>query len=168
MLMSMPPDVPHQDFGAIEAAVKETARGRAFLASYARRVQNSDTLTLLATLGRLERFSAELASRIAELEAGSPVSAGRSTYGGTQLLPHHSVQASDGEGAVDAMHRIDELASVLGDLHRHAAQLAGQYDDGAPLAVASPDIPLLPPSSPSEQAQADEEVLGQIAQALER
>ncbi len=164
--MAMPTDVPHQDFGAIEAAVKETARGRAFLASYARRVQNSDTLTLLAILGRLERFSAELASRIAEIEAGSPSSTGCSTYGGTELLPHHSVQESGGEEAVNAMHRIDELSSVLGDLHRHAVQLAGQYDDSASL--APPDLPLLPPSSASERAQADEDVLGQIVQALER
>ncbi|UZE48025.1 hypothetical protein ONR75_24710 [Rhodopseudomonas sp. P2A-2r] len=68
--MSTASDAQHQGFLAIEAAVKETARGRAFLANYARRVQQSDALTALAMLGRLERLSDELASRLVELEAG--------------------------------------------------------------------------------------------------
>jgi hypothetical protein len=41
----------HDDnFGAIEAAVKETARGRAFLADYARKVSPSDTLTMIVMI----------------------------------------------------------------------------------------------------------------------
>ena len=38
--------------GAIEAVVKETARGRAFLAYYASKIRQSDTLTMLAMIGR--------------------------------------------------------------------------------------------------------------------
>jgi hypothetical protein len=55
-------------FGAIEAAVRETVRGRAFLADYAKRVRQSDTWTLLAMLGRLERWCQEQSVRLAELE----------------------------------------------------------------------------------------------------
>jgi hypothetical protein len=56
------------NFGAIEAAVKETARGRAFLADYARKVRQSDTSTMLAMIGRLERWCQDQAVRLAELE----------------------------------------------------------------------------------------------------
>jgi hypothetical protein len=56
------------DFGAIEAAIRETARGRAFLANYAGKVRQSDTLTMLATIARLERWCADQAARLAELE----------------------------------------------------------------------------------------------------
>jgi hypothetical protein len=55
-------------FGAIEAAIRETARGRAFLADYAGKVRQSDTLTMLATIARLERWCADQAVRLAELE----------------------------------------------------------------------------------------------------
>lgn len=42
------------DFGAIEAAVMETERGRWFLAQYAQRNRNADTNMLLASIGKLE------------------------------------------------------------------------------------------------------------------
>lgn len=42
------------DFGAIETAVMETARGRWFLHEFARRNRNSDTSVLLEAIGRLE------------------------------------------------------------------------------------------------------------------
>lgn len=52
------PPVPVQpsesDYEAIEAAVMETARGRWFLAEYARRNRNADTSVLLAALERIE------------------------------------------------------------------------------------------------------------------
>ncbi len=43
------------DYDAIEAAVVETARGRWFLAEYARRNRHSDTTTLLRALDRIEQ-----------------------------------------------------------------------------------------------------------------
>ena len=43
------------DYEAIESAVMETARGRWFLAEYARRNRNSDTDAILKTLDRLEK-----------------------------------------------------------------------------------------------------------------
>jgi hypothetical protein len=67
------------NFGAIEAAVKETARGRAFLADYARKVRQSDTLTMLAMIGRLERWCQDQAVRLAELEGRDLAFGGRAS-----------------------------------------------------------------------------------------
>jgi hypothetical protein len=155
MTMLAASDAQHDDFGAIEAAVKETARGRAFLANFARRVQQSDTLTMLAMLSRLERVSSDLASRFAEL-AGSqrPAPNHMPAFGGQ--LHHRStlVGADDRnlsgknglpEALIDphadarcntdvndrngrTMQRIEELAVALGTLHRQAAQLASGCD----------------------------------------
>ena len=43
------------DFEAIEAAVLETARGRWFMAEYAKRNRQSDTMQLLGAIQRIER-----------------------------------------------------------------------------------------------------------------
>jgi len=50
------PLLSDEDYGAIEAAVMETARGRWFLAEYARRNRNADTDAVLAAIRRLERL----------------------------------------------------------------------------------------------------------------
>jgi hypothetical protein len=47
--------LPVEDYEAIEAAVKETNRGRWFLDEYARRNRHADTLAIVATLERLEK-----------------------------------------------------------------------------------------------------------------
>lgn len=44
-----------EDYEAIEEAVMETARGRWFLAEYARRHRQADTLTIVSTLERIEK-----------------------------------------------------------------------------------------------------------------
>src|SRR5450755_3817363 len=50
-----PPAAPSEDdFLALCAALSESARGRAFLAEYARRNRNDDTDALLAAIGRIE------------------------------------------------------------------------------------------------------------------
>jgi chemotaxis protein CheZ len=51
-----PPPAPlsEADYGAIESAVMETARGRWFLAEYARRNRSADTTMLLTALDRIE------------------------------------------------------------------------------------------------------------------
>src|SRR5260370_29289606 len=67
--------VRDHNFGPVEATVRETARGRAFLADYARRMRQSDTNTMLAMIGRLERKCQDLAVRLAELERRDPVCA---------------------------------------------------------------------------------------------
>ena len=50
-----PPDAPNEDeFLTLCAALSASARGRAFLAEYARRNRNADTEVLLAAIGRIE------------------------------------------------------------------------------------------------------------------
>ncbi|HSP24738.1 MAG TPA: hypothetical protein VLQ65_06160 [Saliniramus sp.] len=51
--------VPEADYEAIEGAVMETARGRWFLAEYARRNRTADTETLLTAIGRIESIVKE-------------------------------------------------------------------------------------------------------------
>ena len=64
------------DYEAIEAAVMETARGRWFMAEFARRNRQADTLQLLGSLERIERVigsnlvEATAAQAIAEPEIG--------------------------------------------------------------------------------------------------
>ena len=52
--MTRPPAMPDEDYEAIEAAVMDTARGRWFLAEFARRNRTADTTVLLAAIERLE------------------------------------------------------------------------------------------------------------------
>jgi hypothetical protein len=66
------------DYAAIEAAVMETARGRWFMAEYARRNRQADTLQLLGAIQRIERvvgLSVQETSREASLiEAAALIS----------------------------------------------------------------------------------------------
>jgi len=52
--LPVPSPLTEADYEAIEAAVMETARGRWFLAEYARRNRNADTTMLLKALDRIE------------------------------------------------------------------------------------------------------------------
>jgi chemotaxis protein CheZ len=52
--LPVPAPITEADYEAIEAAVMETARGRWFLAEYARRNRNADTTMLLKALDRIE------------------------------------------------------------------------------------------------------------------
>ena len=52
--LPVPAGVSEADYDAIEAAVMETARGRWFLAEYARRNRHADTTMLLKALDRIE------------------------------------------------------------------------------------------------------------------
>jgi hypothetical protein len=79
--------VHDHDFGAIEAAIRETARGRAFLADYARKVRQSDTLTMLATIARLERWCTDQAVRLAELERRDQATGRRPPEGQAGFVP---------------------------------------------------------------------------------
>ena len=60
-------------YEAIEAAVKETACGRAFLAEHALRARQSDTAKVLAAIERLEQYwlSKNITNGQKELWAGS-------------------------------------------------------------------------------------------------
>jgi hypothetical protein len=58
LMQPLPPEplLSDEDYGAIESAVMETARGRWFLAEYARRNRNADTEAVLSAVRRLERL----------------------------------------------------------------------------------------------------------------
>jgi hypothetical protein len=56
--MTRPPAMPDEDYEAIEAAVMDTARGRWFLAEFARRNRTADTSVLLTAIERLESMLA--------------------------------------------------------------------------------------------------------------
>jgi len=53
-MAQLPARISEADYEAIEAAVMETARGRWFLAEYARRNRHADTTMLLAAIERIE------------------------------------------------------------------------------------------------------------------
>ena len=91
-------DAPDHDLGAIEAVVKETALGRAFLADYARKMRQSDTLTMLAVIGRLERWCHDQAARLTELE-------GHDLEFGDRALEGHANLALGLNGASSGGHR---------------------------------------------------------------
>ena len=52
--LPVPAPISDADYEAIEGAVMETARGRWFLAEYARRNRHADTIMLLGAIDRLE------------------------------------------------------------------------------------------------------------------
>src|ERR1700752_2019261 len=52
--LPVPSPLNEADYEAIESAVMETARGRWFLAEYARRNRHADTTMLLKALDRIE------------------------------------------------------------------------------------------------------------------
>ena len=103
--------VPDHDLGAIEAVVKETARGRAFLAYYARKIRQSDTLTMLATIGRLERWCHDQAARLTELEGYDLVFADRAPGGHANLAPGLNGASSGGHRDV-SLHANHDSASA--------------------------------------------------------
>jgi hypothetical protein len=63
------------DYAEIEAAVMETARGRWFLAEYARRNRQADTRMLLDALARLEQVVREERAALAVATVGAAVAA---------------------------------------------------------------------------------------------
>ena len=68
LAMRPPPDAPSEDdYQALCAALSESARGRAFLAEYARRNRHADTETLLAAIERLEAHLRADASAVQRL-----------------------------------------------------------------------------------------------------
>jgi hypothetical protein len=61
-MIEPPPGLNEADFEVIEAAVMETARGRWFLAEYARRCRAQDTDRILSAIARLEHAAASPAA----------------------------------------------------------------------------------------------------------
>jgi hypothetical protein len=162
--------VHDHDFGAIEAAIRETARGRAFLADYARKVRQSDTLTMLATIARLERWCTDQAVRLAELERRDQATGGRPLDGQAGFVPAlrgepalmigraddepvsagEVIDDMDGEfSCVDQSQevrgRIEHLASAFCDFDGRVADVTRQRRMAAPFADTGSSMPVASP-----------------------
>lgn len=112
------------DLSAIEAAIKETARGRMFLAGYARRIRQSDTMTLLAMLNRLERWCQNQAVRFAELDGRSLISLGEVPVAGRQ--GRMGVQGITGGEPRSDSSEVSNLSDGFGD--RRLVTDVGNHD----------------------------------------
>lgn len=151
-----------QSYGAIEAAVKETARGRAFLSEYARRIRQSDTITLLAVIEKLERWCGEQAVRLAEFE---------SRMSGIEPGPS-APQPVTADGHGSALQRIEHIASTLRDVEARRVELASRFsepDIGSQRLRARDGASWKPAlTAPHVSARASEkELLDDIAKALD-
>jgi hypothetical protein len=108
------------DYCALEAAVSETARGRAFLIEYARRVRQSDIVTMLASLARLERVCENqmaLIERTGGSEFDSRVRSIKADRG--------SGLAQYGECVARAIREMESL--ILAEKHVLAGTFQGRY-----------------------------------------
>lgn len=167
------------DFGAIEAAVRETARGRAFLADYAKKVRQSDILTLLAMMRRLERWCEEQSARIGDIEKRGAHQPGESVESAELARPQERQSAAStglvvavdtvrstwhaepvgdladaaGDPDRDLAGRVQNLATAIGELGRRVADVA---NDGRALQLRSDQ----------QDEMSDDDVLGDIAKAL--
>jgi hypothetical protein len=180
--------------GPIEVAIKETARGRAFLAEYASRVRQSDTLTMLAMIGRLERVCQDLAVRLAEPDRRPLTSGGQAieSPSGRALKSDidQTVSLASEFACVDqtleALDRIAHLVDMLRDLDRRVgdvssataysqtgrlADIATIESDGETSIVRSAEFDASerpwPDAPESQKHHPEEEVLDDIAKALE-
>ena len=67
-MIEPPTGLNEADFKSIEAAVMETARGRWFLAEYARRCRAEDTARILTAVDRLEKTAAAARTQEARVQ----------------------------------------------------------------------------------------------------
>ena len=137
------PDAPTGDaYQAVFAALSESARGRAFLAEYARRNRNADTEVLLAALTRLEAKVArqtgapsdqlrhELRALLETIRSARPRIDARP-------LPARAVKLA---GLLDLLERrIEEMAEAT---NRHPEERASK--DERPPISSRPEPPAMP------------------------
>jgi hypothetical protein len=184
--MPNPADTSDRDFGSIEVAIKETARGRAFLAEYARRVRDSDTLTLIARVRRLERVCQDLsvcrfdehavesASRMVE---NSSVLAGSSDFDEMEHVA--TIGLADVDQNRETLDRIAHLEDALRYSGRSAANLTNHEVGFVPettlsgsgeadVRSAEPDqnIGSFPGAPNCRKVRSRKDVLDDIAKAL--
>ncbi|KAF2988945.1 hypothetical protein OGR47_18090 [Methylocystis sp. MJC1] len=123
-ITSSSPALQHADYEAIETTLMATARGRSFLAEYARRARGSDNARLLAAIERLE---ARLDPQAA-LDSGGTLAVAEQLdepsrprrEGGAQEAASSAIAASagelrggaSGEGATKAAHTGDHATAI--------------------------------------------------------
>ena len=160
------PDAPNEGaYQAVFAALSESARGRAFLAEYARRNRNADTEVLLAALARLQAMVANqrpLPSDQVRQELRALLETIRSARPQIDARPLPA-RAAKLAGLLDLLERrIEELAQAKAEAPAPADEtLAAQRMPEPPVeeparahlaVVQPPDEPELPiPSPPGAQ-----------------
>lgn len=133
------------DFEAIEAAVLETARGRWFMAEYAKRNRQADTQQLLTAIGRIERVVGlgvqetsresnilEAAALIGDLRADLERMSGRADDRSSGLAARIEVAAGVIVAATEAMQEVAWTLREAGaeealcdTLDRRSAEISG-------------------------------------------
>lgn len=124
-----PGSFPESDYAAIEAAVRETERGRWFLTEHARRCQGSETATVLEAVERLERTVASREATpdsfiLQELDALRRMLAMiRGGNGDASGQPAHQPAAQSASSANSAIRRATEKISEVAYELREAARM---------------------------------------------
>jgi hypothetical protein len=127
--------ITREDYEAIEAAVMETARGRWFMAEFARRNRHADTDRLLASLDRIERV---VASRDGEARAGDATGIGlqrdladiADRIASTKRDIAKSVaDATGAQGSASADSALDDLVAISEQADTEAFDAAEQIQE---------------------------------------
>jgi chemotaxis regulatin CheY-phosphate phosphatase CheZ len=136
--------IAEAEYEAIEAAVMETARGRWFLAEFARRNRTADTQVLLEAIGRLEQ--AVVAERSAQdlerlrfdlMEMAKAISLTKSEIAAIRPADHQQSHLLAASEALDAISRTTErAASEILESAEHIQEAAWTLrEDGANAAL---------------------------------
>lgn len=144
--LAVEPEAPSEDdYRAFSAALSETARGRAFLAEYARRQRAADTDMLLAAVERLEELVlSQLPSPASvpgpDLPAPPPTAIRNELHGLLDFI--REVQAETDAGSLTV--QVAKLASLVDVVRRRITDLVGP----APAAELETAEELPPPAVP--------------------
>jgi len=145
-LPAAPPGAPSEDeYQTFCAALSASARGRAFLAEYARRHRGADTETLLAALARLEKLVCARAHGTQELRHEL-----RGLIGSIRAARSELAEASLPARAVKLTMLLDILERRLRSLAEPEADESPKAEQAAGLAVVpAPEEPELPIPTPA-------------------
>jgi hypothetical protein len=133
------PIISREDYEAIEAAVMETARGRWFLAEYARRNRHADTGVLLEAIARLEkRLGADFGST-GTLHLQRELTDMAETISQTKLDLAHSIVEAGGLVAdpqpeqvfEDVVHASEKADKAVLNAAEHVQEIAWALREGA-------------------------------------
>ncbi len=106
------PGLAEDDYAAIETAVMETARGRWFLAEYARRNRNTDTVEVLSRLNELEGRLGQVKDQAAESQLRLSLNDMASAIARTKIeIAAIHAKGANGDPIDDASAELDAIVS---------------------------------------------------------
>lgn len=143
--MPSAPSVPIDDYEAIQAAVMETARGRWFLAEYARRNRNADTERVLEAIERVAHMAGSPAER--NLEIADLVKFAQDARR-AMIAVHETTGSAPVDFIVDTMLTMEERLEAICGRTRAAAKL---------VAIAEVKPVLRPVETPAAHISAESE-----------